>query len=261
MFRTAVSLAVILAAAMSVWYVARVRGEHAGPAVGWRSTQPAGVAVIELFTSEGCSSCPPAEKLLGELTRAAGRDGRPVFTLAFHVDYWNQLGWADRFSDAAYSARQRQYARAFGLDEIYTPQMVVNGKAQFVGSDRAAAERAITDALATQAAAAMKVSVEGNPRGGYKVHVSMPGADAASVVNIAVVEQGLSTDIKSGENGGRRLEEPSVVRWFRTVPAADAGDIALPPLKGVRTDHASVIAYAQMSGNGPILGAAAASLP
>jgi hypothetical protein len=85
--------------------------------------------------------------------------------------------------------------------------------------------------------------------------------NANTVVNFAIVEQGLFTDVKSGENGGRRLEEPSVVRWFMSVPASDAGEITIPPLNGVRAHHASVIVYAQRSGNGPVLGADAATLP
>jgi hypothetical protein len=219
-----------------------------------------GVAVVELFTSEGCSSCPPAEAVLADLTRDAGRDGRAVFTLAFHVDYWNHQGWADRFSDAAFSRRQEQYSQALHRDEIYTPQMVVNGNVEFVGSDRKAAARAIAEALAAPAPLSIKVGVDGNPRDGLRVHATLVGAKAGTVVNVAIVEQGLSTEVKAGENAGRRLEEPSVVRWFKTVATADAGDIAVPSSPQVRADQASVIVYAQRPGNGPILGAAAAPL-
>ena len=220
-----------------------------------------GVAVLELFTSEGCSSCPPAERMLGELARAAKRDGRPVFTLAFHVDYWNRLGWADRFSDPAFSRRQEQYAKALRLDDIYTPQMVVNGTTQFVGSNRDAAARAVDDALARRSVATLAVSVIANGRDGYKVRTTVQGADVGSVVNIAVVEQGLSTEVKSGENAGRRLQEPSVVRWFKTVPLSESGEVAVPSLSGVRAENASVVVYAQRRGNGLVLGAAAAALP
>jgi hypothetical protein len=225
------------------------------------STRPAAVAVVELFTSQGCSSCPPAEKVLGELADAAARDGRPIFTLAFHVDYWNRLGWADPFSDAAYSQRQNEYAKAFRSEEIYTPQVVVNGRTQFVGSDRDAADRAIAEALAAPAKVAVKVAVDPKSQRGYNIHVALTGAKSDAVVNVAVVEQGLATDVKSGENGGRRLEQPSVVRWFTTVPAANAGDVDMPALPGVRSDHASVVVYVQQPGNGAVLGAAAASLP
>src|SRR5271167_1475342 len=110
-------------------------------------------AVVELFTSEGCSSCPPADAALAEMAANARKSGAPVFALAFHVDYWNYLGWTDRFSDAAYTRRQSDYARAFNTDQVYTPQMIVNGVDQFVGSDRDAAKRAIDAALAKPAPA------------------------------------------------------------------------------------------------------------
>jgi hypothetical protein len=243
----------VLLAAISLWFVS-------GAASASPSTRPSGVAVVELFTSEGCSSCPPAETVLGDLARAAERDGRPVLALAFHVDYWNHLGWADRFSDAAYSHRQEWYAKVIGFDQLYTPQMVVNGRAQFVGSNREQADRAIAEALAAESAA-MTVAVSRNTSDGYVVHASVAGVQAGLVVNVAVVEQGLSTDVKSGENGGHRLQEPSVVRWFKTIPASDAGNVVLPALAGVRRNHASVVVYAQRADNGLILGAAAASLP
>jgi hypothetical protein len=91
-----------------------------------------GAVLIELFTSEGCSSCPPADRLLEKL---AAENNDKVYVLSFHVDYWNYIGWKDPFSQARFSQRQRNYARQFSLESIYTPQMVVNGVAEFVGSD------------------------------------------------------------------------------------------------------------------------------
>lgn len=244
-------------------FLAAVAGMGVRRGVFASASPPAtGVAVVELFTSEGCSSCPPAERVLGELAGAAAeRDRRPVFTLAFHVDYWNRLGWADRFSDPAFSRRQEEYAKALRVDDIYTPQMVVNGTTQFVGSDRNAADRAVAEAIGRRSVATLAVSVIANGRDGYKVRTTVQGADAGSVVNFAVVEQGLSTEVKSGENAGRRLEEPSVVRWFKTVPLSDSGEVAVPSLSGVRAENASVVVYAQRPGNGLVLGAAAAALP
>src|SRR3954452_5453128 len=89
-------------------------------------------AVIELFTSEGCSSCPPADELV---SRLLSENKQNIYILSFHVDYWNRLGWKDSFSDPAFSARQKQYANYLSLDGVYTPQIVVNGEHQFVGSD------------------------------------------------------------------------------------------------------------------------------
>src|SRR4051812_46079004 len=116
------------------------------------ASRPAGVAVVELFTSEGCSSCPPADRLLADLASEAARVGQPVFTLSFHVDYWNGLGWADPFSRPAYSERQRSYADALG-GGTYTPEMTVNGKAAFVGSDAARARSEVRKALSRPAPA------------------------------------------------------------------------------------------------------------
>jgi hypothetical protein len=253
----------MLLAGLSIGYLAHPFGCYAaGPGGAGPSTRPAGVAVVELFTSQGCSSCPPAEQVLADLTRAAARDGRPVFTLAFHVDYWNRLGWADRFSDPAFSKRQEAYAKSFRLDGIYTPQMIVNGRREFVGSDRDAADRAIADALAEAPPITLTATARGAAKDGYHVRATVTGAatnaTANVVINIAVVEQGLSTEVKAGENAGRRIEEPSVVRWFRSVPAPDAGDVTIPPLPGVRSDHASVIVYAQREGNGTVIAAARA---
>lgn len=261
MIGRAKKLCAIVLAELSIWCVARLPVGYAAQVAAQPSTRSTGVAVVELFTSQGCSSCPPADKLLADLARAAERDARPVFTLAFHVDYWNRLGWADPFSAAAYSRRQEKYAKAFNSNQIYTPQMIVNGQTQFVGSDREAAHRAIADALAAQSAATVTISVQATGSTDCRVHATIAGSEADVVVNVAVVERGLSTEVKAGENRGRRLEDPNVVRWFATVSAADARDVVVPSLPGVRRDHASVVVYVQRPGNGSILGAAAASLP
>src|ERR1700743_3380708 len=100
-----------------------------------------GFAVVELFTSEGCSSCPPADAVVAKLQKESA--GKPIYILAYHVDYWNHLGWKDAFSDAAYSARQKDYAQYLKIEGIYTPQIVVNGKTEFVGSEEGTLHKAI----------------------------------------------------------------------------------------------------------------------
>ncbi|MEO7532910.1 MAG: DUF1223 domain-containing protein, partial [Ferruginibacter sp.] len=110
---------------------------------------PQGFAVVELFTSEGCSSCPPADAAMSVI---ANKYKEQVFVLGFHVDYWNRLGWKDEFSSSDYSKRQRNYATAFSLEGVYTPQVVVNGKSQFVGSDKSKIEKVIQSQLNEKAA-------------------------------------------------------------------------------------------------------------
>src|SRR5512146_3181325 len=114
--------------------------------VTWGQSNPTSPSpvFVELFTSEGCSSCPPADALLTQLEKQRQIDGRPIIVLGEHVDYWNNLGWTDRFSSARFSERQSEYARKFGLDSVYTPQMVVNGRTEFVGNDPAALQKALS---------------------------------------------------------------------------------------------------------------------
>ncbi len=104
-----------------------------------------GFAVVELFTSEGCSSCPPADELVARIQKEY--KDQPVYILAFHVDYWNRLGWRDVFSNAGYSARQSEYAKYLNLPQVYTPQIVVNGKKEFVGSEEGTLRDAIKNSL------------------------------------------------------------------------------------------------------------------
>src|SRR5262249_24150999 len=103
--------------------------------------------LVELFTSEGCSSCPPADQLLTSLAEKQPVSGAQIVTLSEHVDYWNRLGWTDPYSSAALSKRQNDYAEQFGGDSVYTPEMVVDGASQFVGSDDYAARDAIENAI------------------------------------------------------------------------------------------------------------------
>src|ERR1700761_7333228 len=121
-----------------------------------RATSDKGFAVIELFTSEGCSSCPPADALVARVQKED--NDKPVYILAFHVDYWDRLGWKDAYSSAAYSDRQRRYATWFKLESIYTPQIVVNGDRQFVGSESGSLNGAIKEGLEHAGSVEIRVS-------------------------------------------------------------------------------------------------------
>jgi len=168
--------------------------------------------VVELFTSEGCSSCPPADALLARLAREPGLAGR-VVPLAFHVDYWNSLGWRDPFSTAAWSERQGEYAQAFGGGRIYTPQAVIAGHAECVGSDEeelraqiAAAGHRPTGQLSVRREGESLAITAAPPRGGKPV-----------AVMVAIYERDHTTAVPSGENGGRSLTETFVVRRLDTA--------------------------------------------
>ncbi len=179
--------------------------------------QPKTPVIVELFTSEGCSSCPPADNILTRLTHAF--PDIDVVPLSEHVDYWNYLGWTDRFSSPLFSERQQDYGRMFRLESVYTPQMVVNGEAQFSGTDEGRARQEIARAvngpkanaqLAIVAPDVMKVSVDHIPQG-------VRNAD----VFLAITESGLETVPNKGENSGVRLRFTGVVRSLTSLSHID----------------------------------------
>lgn len=199
------------------------------------------VAVVELFTSEGCSSCPSADRLLVNL---AERDDPRLLPLAFHVDYWNRLGWRDPFSDAAYSQRQRAYARTFQSGRVYTPQMIVNGRREFVGSRRHEAQAAIKQALEQPAPALVVVRASVTDGTTASVTYTVKEAPDGTVLNIALVQRRAVQGITSGENAGKTLKHANIVRVFETVPpGSGARTLTIP--EGLRADEIAVVAYVQ----------------
>jgi hypothetical protein len=166
--------------------------------------------VIELFTSQGCSSCPPADQLVAELARAGQSHGRAVVPLAFHVDYWNSLGWTDPFSSAAWTARQQDYARSLGDRSVYTPELVVAGGVGMVGSQAAR----VTDAIAH---APIQRELDATARW----TASTLAIDAAPVADatlwVAVWEDAPKTSVPTGENAGSSLVSDRVVRALQRV--------------------------------------------
>jgi hypothetical protein len=220
-------------------------------------------AVVELFTSEGCSSCPPADNLLGEIVQDAEKRQQRVFGLSFHVDYWNSLGWRDPYSDAAFSRRQREYAQALNSDQVYTPQIVVNGSTEFVGSDRIRARKQIDAALKQPARAAVKLSQEGKKEPSSVVFAyEVERAARGSVLNVAVVERGLVSNVKRGENGGRTLRHENVVRALETrhLGGAAKGTVQLKLPADLVRKNSLAIGYVQDTASWAILGATAVEL-
>lgn len=210
------------------------------------------IAVIELFTSQGCSSCPPADKLLSTTISRAEKSGKKIYALSFHVDYWNRLGWADPFSDKAYSQRQSAYVQALGLDGAYTPQMIVNGKTAFVGSNSAALSRALGAALDASPKATISQLSATKVGNIYTIKYNLQGDYKNAVLNIALVSAYETTAVKRGENGGRTLTNENIVKGFKTVVATESGTSIL---SGEVSGNASIVAYVQNKQTMEVLGA------
>jgi hypothetical protein len=178
--------------------------------------------VIELFTSQGCSSCPPADVLLNKLARDGKLAGRPLAPLSFHVDYWDDLGWADPYASPAWSERQRQYAHALGDNRVYTPELVIGGRVGMVGSDSSRAHKAILAAPTQQKLAASATWSKAS----ITIEATAP-ADAD--VLVAIYQDGTRTKVPRGENAGETLTADRVVRRLERVAAAGkTGKLTLP---------------------------------
>ncbi len=222
-----------------------------------------GFAVVELFTSEGCSSCPSADVLLKNIVASANKDGEQVYALSFHVDYWNYLGWKDPYSNKEFSERQRRYGGVFGGDKIYTPQMVVNGSEEFVGSDARAAGTSIQAGL--KRTPSLTIALQCNTK---KQNSANPEALALEFVtsafvpntllNVACVQDVEPSNVTKGENAGRKLSHTHVVRAFQSVVLSESkGQIMITPPAQART----VIAYVQDKTSLKILAATSLDLP
>jgi hypothetical protein len=215
-------------------------------------------AVVELFTSQGCSSCPAADKILGEL----GTDPT-IVAMSLPVDYWDYLGWKDTLALPGHSKRQRAYARSRGDREVYTPQVVVNGVKHVLGNDKSAIEHALAASRRNAKALQVTLAVSGD-----KLTVTVPAAKderGSGEVWLCTVSKEVPVEITRGENRGRTVTYHNVARrWIKlgdwtgkaqtfTVPIAD--------LKGEHVDAAAVLLQGGSSDNpGPVLGAAVAGL-
>ena len=205
-----------------------------------------GFAVVELFTSEGCSSCPPADEVAKEL---AAENISHVYILAFHVDYWDHLGWKDVYSDAAYSNRQQVYAHYFGVNNIYTPQAIVNGSSQLVGSDKKQLHNIIDEELRKKAAHSIVLKADLSNSKMVNVTYRIPGGTENSL-NIALVQVGAQTDVHGGENQGKRLHHINIVREFKTLnQPVEQGHMVLSLPNGSVLDNFRVIAFLQNKNN------------
>jgi len=207
------------------------------------------LTVIELFTSEGCSSCPPADTFVGEL---ADRDD--ILALSLHVDYWDYIGWKDRFADARYTKRQRKYARQFALRYVYTPQVVVDGSYQSVGSDR----REIFDAVGkSKSLKKIPIKLKNSPDG---MVLDLASTDVGPVnVYSIFYDRYQESNVRRGENSGRKLVHANVVRDMTRIATWQGKPVRLSiPASPNGGDVCAVIL--QSASTGQIIGAARLAL-
>jgi hypothetical protein len=216
--------------------------------------------LLELFTSEGCSSCPPADKLLEELDRNQPIANADLIVLSEHVDYWNRLGWIDPNSSKAFSARQVQYSERLHADDVYTPQLVVDGSAQLVGSDRAQAFRAIKIQLnKPKTPIALRATATGDTAA---VNISIDSIGTRSLADIYLVLalDHVRSKVTAGENSGRELTHTSVAYSMKRVGQVGSQpfskQIDLPLRAGSKPSETIMVAFAEDVKTGRIVAAA-----
>jgi hypothetical protein len=215
-----------------------------------QSNSPRGPAVVELYTSQGCSSCPPADALLGELSQMPN-----VLALAFHVDYWDSIGWRDHFALPTAVRRQQQYVETLGLSSAFTPQVVVDGRSSFVGSDKRRILAAIAEPLNT-----IPISVE-VARGVLTVSVPERQDRERYDVNLIAYLPQADTNVERGENSGRTLREFNIVRQFRSLGVWNGREsVFRAPVDSLPADATRVAVVLQRDQQGPIVGSATALL-
>ena len=212
------------------------------------------LTVVELFTSQGCSSCPPADALLGRLAKEKG-----ILALSFHVDYWDYIGWRDPYAQATYTKRQKHYAENFRKSFVYTPQMVVHGVSETMGSDESRVRALVAKA---EQAPDVPIKLKRREDGSLDVTISSSAQPAHAAVWLAIFDSAHKTSVKRGENRGRVVENFNVVRHFEKIGEwrGDRVRLVIPAavLKARKGDGCAV--FLQSAMKGPILGAAVTAL-
>jgi hypothetical protein len=230
-------------------------GDELAPARSAESQSRSPPVVVELFTSQGSSTSPPADAYLGEL---ASRPG--VFALAFHVDYWNYIGWTDPFATKAATDRQRGYAKQLGLHYVYTPQMVINGTVEGVGSGREAISQLIAEAAADKNPH-VGVAVTRGPAGQILVHIDAGQTTEPATVWLVGFDREHATQVLRGENEGQLLRDYQVVRSLKEIGTWTGAALDLSLAENAATGDGGVGVLVQLRGTGRILGAGCVKTP
>ncbi|MFI5218144.1 MAG: DUF1223 domain-containing protein [Bacteroidia bacterium] len=221
-----------------------------------QDVQP-GFAVVELFTSQGCNTCPPADKILSEIIAGARKNKKPIYAMSFHVDYWNKQGWKDPYSSLKFTNRQKNYSSVLGEREVYTPQVFINGKIAFVGSDKKRLMSEIDKELKISQSVSLKLS-KGDSSTVDTLWVDYASSQIDKNFNlyIALVQRSIVTKIIKGENGGKTLTNDNVVRAFETVPVNSlSGTLKIPLEKFSLNADFSIYGYVQQKQTKQILAA------
>ncbi|HRS38318.1 MAG TPA: DUF1223 domain-containing protein [Bacteroidia bacterium] len=215
-----------------------------------------GFAVLELFTSESDANSPAGDAVFQEVIREARKAKQPVIGLAFHVDYWNKGSWKDPFSRNAFTFRQENYSRAFPQKELYTPQLIVNGRAQMTASSRDSVKAAIKKALISSGDPGFRLQVDSVLRDTLFLTAITPKPGVNWVVRVAVTEDGLKSEVKAGPNKGKILEHDAVVRLWYSTGAKSKSLAVKVPLKGLKlNDRMRLVGLLQEKKTMKILGA------
>ena len=209
-----------------------------------------GLIVMELFTSQGCSSCPSADRILGKY---AIKNNSRIFPLAFHVDYWNRLGWVDSFSNSKYTKRQRDYADKFGLESVYTPQLVLNGLKELVGSEEGRIADLVNELSKEKSSTALSITNTTFTGSQVMIEYSLNELLAHHSINGALVQGNAITRIRAGENGGMNLSGNNLVRDFsKNALTGTTGRIGLQLPKGFEKNGFSIVLFVQDEETGKI---------
>ncbi|HEY4933060.1 MAG TPA: DUF1223 domain-containing protein [Terriglobales bacterium] len=218
--------------------------------------------VVELFTSEGCSSCPPADALLTELSRQRMAGNAELILLGEHVEYWNSQSWTDRFSSSVFTQRQNDYVQQLHLATAYTPQIVIDGHLQGVGNNVAAVRRMIAEASNDPKPAAVSLRLLSPEKLQVTIQDPTPGRQG---VLLAITEDDLTTNVRGGENGGRVLKHSAVVRSLRSLGSTSNGKfeatVNLPAKSDWKKASLRVVVLVQNRSSGLILGSSSIAYP
>jgi hypothetical protein len=253
------SLLILSVPFFTLWFCTSSTGgknKSQNTSIAFISDSAKSIAVLELFTSQGCSSCPPADRLLGSYTTK-----EKVIPISFHVDYWDRLGWKDPYSSNEFTKRQYNYAKSLKAD-VYTPQLVINGQTEMVGSDAGKIASTLKRVLSEPPEAALTIQNAVIGDGKASISFSVSGNPDNAALNIALVENQTTTTINAGENGGAILTDYNVARSLATQGGVVNGDnrasIDIPT--GVNAGKLLLILFLQKKDNNKIIAAAETAL-